>query len=55
MSQIFLSTHNRNKLKEKFGVTDSSISFAIHFKRHSQLARRIRDYAVNQLGAFITL
>lgn len=55
MSQLFMDRKKRAKLKEKFGLTDSSISEACHFKTNSKLARSVRSYAVNFLEAYPVL
>lgn len=55
MSQVFMSSKKRAKLKEKFGVSEQTLSAAVHFKKKSELSRRIRSYAVNRLNAFVLL
>lgn len=39
----------RKELVRRFNTTHSTVSLALHFKRHSPLALKIRDYAVNRL------
>ena len=55
MSQLFMDRQKRKKLKEKFQLSDSAISEAIHFKSNGKTAREIRAYAVNHLKAFPVL
>ena len=38
-------------LKEKFSVSNGTISNAFHFKRFSQRHSEIRSYAINKLNA----
>lgn len=56
MSEIYIGMKSRAKLREQFSdVSECTLSEAIHFKRNSITARRIRSYAVNRLGAFADL
>ncbi len=50
MEYILLNTEKRRRLQEKFGVSNITISHALHFKHGSLLKREIRAYAVNWLG-----
>lgn len=55
MSQLFMDRGKRKALKEEFGLSESAISEAIHFKSNGKLARSVRSYAVNHLGAYPVL
>lgn len=55
MAQLFMDRGKRKKLKDKFQLSDSAISEAIHFKSNGKLARSVRSYAVNVLNAYPVL
>lgn len=51
MIKILISRKTRTDLLKKFKVNTSTVYKALTFKSHSIIARRIRCYAVNKLGA----
>lgn len=50
---IHLNREDRRRLKEHFGCSEASLSLALHFKKGSLLAARIRSYAMNHLGGLL--
>lgn len=48
MEHIWLNKGQRAKIKEKYQVTDSTISDSLNFRRYSLLNRRIRLSAMNE-------
>ena len=48
MEHIWLSKGKRAMIKEKYKVTDSTISDSLNFRRYSLLNRRIRLSAMNE-------
>ena len=55
LAQLVMDRGKRKKLKDKFQLSDSAISEAIHFKSNGKLARSVRSYAVNVLNAYPVL
>lgn len=51
--KIWATTSSREALKEKFGVSPSTLTVALNFQVDSVLGRRIRAYAVNFLRCAI--
>lgn len=51
--QIYVRRADRKRLKEKFKVSDVTLSEALHFKKHSKLCREIRTFAVNYCRGII--
>jgi hypothetical protein len=47
--EIVVSTEGRKKIMKAFGITHAAVSYALTFKRDSELSRRIRKFAL-QLG-----
>lgn len=52
MSQIYMDRQKRRRLKEKYKLSDPTISEMMHFKSNSKLAREVRSFAVNVLQAY---
>lgn len=50
---IYMTTENRRKLKDMFGVSNTILSESLHFKRNSVKNRRIRSAAVNVFGGYL--
>lgn len=44
---IVLRKADRQELKEKFGVSESTLSEALNYRRNSEIARRIRVASIN--------
>ena len=44
---IYLRRSDRQKVRDRFKVSDTSISEALNFHTHSVTARQIRCYAIN--------
>lgn len=55
MSLIVLKKGTRDDLMAAFGVSNATITYALHFKRESLRARQIRSFAVNTLNAYTLL
>lgn len=51
--QIYVRRDDRKRLKEKFKVSDVTLSEALHFRKHSRLCREIRSFAVNYCSGII--
>lgn len=52
--QIYLRRGDRQRLRERFSVSDVTLSEALNFKKHSKTCREIRQYAMNVCrGIFI--
>lgn len=49
---IYAKPEAKKALQEHFKVSQTSVSLALRFKRDSEMARRIREYAVNKLDAY---
>ena len=45
--QIYVRRGDRQRLRERFKVSEVTLSEALHFKKHSKVCREIRTYAVN--------
>lgn len=45
--QIYLRRGDRQRLRERFSVSDVTLSEALNFRKHSKTCREIRQYAVN--------
>lgn len=53
---ILLKTHRRAEMLKETGMTTSTLSLALHFKRNSLTARRLRLDAINKYdGKYIDL
>lgn len=50
INKIVLRREDRLKLIEKFGISESSVSQIINFRRNNLQASKIRVYAVNYLN-----
>lgn len=44
---IYLRKDDRQKLRDRFNVSETSLSEALNFHTHSVTARKIRCYAMN--------
>lgn len=50
MEAIYTKAENREKLKEIYNCSDSTVSEALSFKRSSIKCRRIRSTVMNLMG-----
>lgn len=48
--RIYANKGDQKKIMDRFNVSQTMVSFALNFWRNGPTARRIRDYAVNELG-----
>lgn len=51
--RIYLSKQGRDKVKEKFSLSSSTISEILNFKRSNKRAAEVRAYSVNQLKGLL--
>lgn len=51
--RIYLSKQGRDKVKEKFALSSSTVSEILNFKRSNKRAAEVRAYSVNQLRALL--
>lgn len=51
--QIILNVENRMKLKDRFSVSNSTITGILHFRRINRRASEVRSYAVNKLNGMM--
>lgn len=45
--QIYLRKADRQRLRERFGVSEVTLSEALNFRKHSVRCREIRSFAMN--------
>jgi len=53
--KIYTKKGDTAKIKEYFGCNDFMVSVSLNFKRDSLMARKIRDYAINELKCMYRL
>lgn len=51
--KVILRQGTREKLKQAFHVSESTISEALNYRNGSLLQRKIRSYAINKLNAIV--
>lgn len=49
---IYANAKQKKEIMEKFNASQTTVSLALRFKRNSPLSCKIREYAVNKLGAY---
>lgn len=52
MRYISIPYGKRKDLAQKLGCSQTTVANALHFKRDSELARRIRSVALNEFSGF---
>lgn len=53
MKKIYLSTKQTTQLCEQFSITRSAASKMLNFQSNSQLALKVRQYALNELNGHL--
>lgn len=53
MYKIFCQRGMREMLANRYHVTRGTVSNALNFRRNSDIALEIRNYAVNHLSSFV--
>lgn len=51
--RIYLSKSSREELKHRFGVSSSTVSEVLNFKRTNKRSCEMRSYAVNKLRGLL--
>lgn len=51
--QIVLKREKRAEIRKQFECTDTVVSYALNFKRHSVLCRKIRSAAMNSYSGIL--
>lgn len=55
MNKIIPTKEQRKELREVFGLSDSSLSLILNFKRNGHRSAAVRLYAANRLNSVIIL